>query len=66
MPDQDHLFQRVVQEAVIACGADMAAIERYIADRLGAMSDDDRRRISRDIQRVLGFRDPPGPPYQTN
>ena len=66
MADRDHVFQALVHEAVTACGSDVAAIERYVAERLGAMNEDQRQQVMRDIQRVLGFREPPGPPYRTN
>ena len=66
MSDEDHLFQKLILEAIQACGDDVSAIEGHVFNRLGAMNVEQRERIQRDIQRVLGFREPPGPPYQVN
>ena len=61
MPDRDDSFQALCHEAVLACGADIAAIRRYVATRLGAMDDAGRRLVARDIARVLAFTAPDRP-----
>lgn len=63
MNERDHLFQRLCHEAVLACGSDVAAVERYVAARLQTLDPPERARIKRDIAQVLGFRAPsPGRP----
>ena len=64
MADADHLFMALVLEAVQACSGDIASIESYVLKKMEAMSVEERERVSRDIQRVLGFREPPNPPFK--
>ena len=66
MSDDDHLFQKLVLEAVQTCGDDMERIQAHVESRMGAMSEDQRERYRRDIHRIIGFREPPGPPYKDN
>jgi hypothetical protein len=56
--DLDHSFQKLCHEAVLACGSDMAAIERYVLKRIGAMDGIDRDRVRRDLDLVLAYRSP--------
>ncbi len=56
MADRDHVFQKLCHEAVLACGADMAAIERYVFERIALMDEPGRQRAKRDLDRVLAFR----------
>ena len=58
MADHDHLFQRLCHEAVVACGSDREAIERYVRGRIATMDGVDRQMITRDVDLVLGFRAP--------
>ncbi len=57
-------FQRLCHEAVRSCGSDMAAIERYVAERLQSMDMASRLRIEAEIRDVLIFQGPlpPGSP----
>jgi len=45
----------------MACGADLGAVQRYIAARLEGMDEAGRRVIMRDVERVLAFRPPDRP-----
>lgn len=58
MADLDHVFQKLCHEAVLACGADIAAIERYVLKRVESMNPADRARIRRDLDVVLAYRAP--------
>lgn len=62
----ENAFQHLVFEAVQACGHDVTAVENYVQDKLGSLEPTERERLQRDIQRVLGFCEPPGPPYEVN
>ena len=63
MADRDHLFQRLCQEAVTACGANHEAVERYVRERIAAMGEADREMMTRDLNRVLGFEAPSASPF---
>lgn len=57
----DNMFQRLCHEAVLACGADLAAVEAYVARRLQHMDAAARESIRQDLHRVLAFRAPSRP-----
>ena len=57
----DQVFQRLCHEAAKHCGSDVAAIERYVAERLVAMDEASRLQIEAEIKRVLIFQGPPAP-----
>ncbi len=54
----DDSFQRLCHEAVLACGADIAAVRRYVHERVAAMDEAARETIERDLERVLAYRAP--------
>lgn len=59
MAEPNHFFQKLCHEAVLACGGDMAAVERYVFERIAAMDETSRATIKRDLERVLAFRPAP-------
>ena len=54
----EQLFQRLCHEAVIACGDDMAAVERYVLRRLDDLPPAQRAAVLESLRRVLAFRAP--------
>ena len=58
MADRDQIFQRLCHEAVVACGTDIQAIERYVRGRIDAMNEADRQIVTRDRDCVPAFRAP--------
>lgn len=58
MADFDHSFQKLVAEAVAACGPDRMAIERYVLQKREAVDEGERERLQRDIDLVLNFHAP--------
>lgn len=55
MRNLDPTFQKLCHEAAIACGDDIAAVERYVREKIAGLPADERARIRRDIDRVLSF-----------
>lgn len=66
MAEGGRAFIKLVQEAIGAYRDDFPAIERYVGDRVKAMSEEDRLAIAREIARVLGFREPDASPFEHN
>jgi hypothetical protein len=58
MPDRPITMQELCLEAVRRRGSNIEAIESYVRDRIEAMSEHDRVRLTQEIARVLGFRAP--------
>ena len=58
MDDVERLVRDLYVEAATACGDDVHAIVRYVADRVASMSHDDRRRIENGTEKVLAFQAP--------
>ncbi len=58
MARSDHLFQRLCLEAAATCGSDIAAVERYVNERIAAFDAEARSSLRRDVERVLRFRAP--------
>ena len=54
----DHVFQRLCLEAVVACNGDIAAVERYVRDRVAALDDGQRDAVTRDLDRIFAFHAP--------
>lgn len=51
-------FQRLCHEAVLACGFDINAVERYIVARMSNMDASEHAQIKRDIARIFAFQAP--------
>ena len=57
----DHIFQRLCHEAVLACGDDLAAVERYVTVRLEHLDTASLEAVKQDLDRVLAYRAPRKP-----
>ncbi len=64
MTKLDDIFQRLCHEAVLACGADLPAVQAYVAGRIEHMDPVSRAAIERDLHRVLAFQAPSAPATQ--
>ena len=58
MDDAEYLFRSLYIEAASACGDDPHAVERYVADRVSSLSEEDRRRFDSVTETALAFQAP--------
>lgn len=65
MSDDDELW-RLIQEAVAACGANIAKIERFIEEKRGAMSDEEKARVAKQIEKGLSGVNEPDRPFKSS
>ena len=61
MFENDDPFQKLCLQAAIACGDDVAAIERFVAERIADLGAATQATIKRDVERLLAFRPPSHP-----
>ncbi len=56
------VLAKLCNEAITRHGPDRKAIEKYVADNIGQMSEADRKRFSTQIENLLKFTPPPRQP----